>query len=111
MRMVKIEQDAMAHATRDVASAKHERFEQLIKAAQKHAPIAVAVVHPCDGASMSGALAASQLRLIKPILVGPVERLRRAAEHAGLQIDGIELVEAAHQSRLGGPSSRVGRCG
>ena len=45
---------------------------------------------------MSGALAASRLRLIKPILIGPVERLRRAAEHAGLQIDGIELVEAAH---------------
>ena len=43
MTMVKIEQDAAAHATRDVASAKHERFEQFINAAQKHAPIAVAV--------------------------------------------------------------------
>jgi hypothetical protein len=74
MRMVKIEQDAMAHAPRDVPSTKHERYQQLIHAAQKHGPITVAVVHPCDGASMSGALAASRLRLIKPILVGPVER-------------------------------------
>ena len=39
-----------------------------IKAAQKHGPITVAVVHPCDGASISRALAASRLRLIKPIL-------------------------------------------
>ena len=96
MRMVKIEQDAMVLAPRDVPSAKHERYEKLINAAQKHGPITVAVVHPCDGASMSGALAASQLRLIKPILVGPVERLRSVAEHARLQIDGIELVRAAH---------------
>ena len=96
MRMVKIEQDAMVLAPRDVPSTKNERYEQLIKAAQKHGPITVAVVHPCDGASMSGALAASRLRLIKPILVGPVERLRSVAEHAGLQIDGIELVSAAH---------------
>src|SRR5271155_4658822 len=96
MRMAKIEQDAMVCAPRDVALGKHERYEQLIKAAQKHEPITVAVVHPCDGASMSGALAASRLRLIKPILVGPVERLRSVAEHAGLQIDGIELIEAAH---------------
>jgi hypothetical protein len=36
MRMVKIEQDAMVLARRDVPSAKHERYEQLIKAAQKH---------------------------------------------------------------------------
>ncbi|MGA8229680.1 MAG: hypothetical protein WCA55_24460, partial [Xanthobacteraceae bacterium] len=94
--MVKIEQDAMVLAPRDAPSAKHERYEQLINAAQKHGPITVAVVHPCDGASMSGALAASRLRLIKPILVGPIERLRSVAEHARLQIDGIELVRAAH---------------
>ena len=96
MRMVKIEQDAMVLAPRDAPSAKHERYEQLINAAQKHGPITVAVVHPCDGASMSGALAASRLRLIKPILVGPIERLRSVAEHVRLQIDGIELVNSAH---------------
>jgi alcohol dehydrogenase len=59
MKMVRIEQDAMVLAPRDAPSAKHERYEQLINAAQKHGPITVAVVHPCDGASMSGALAAS----------------------------------------------------
>jgi hypothetical protein len=36
MRMVKIEQDAMVLAPRDAPSAKHERYEQLINAAQKH---------------------------------------------------------------------------
>ena len=33
-----------------------------------------------------------RLRLIEPILVGPVERIRRAAEEVGLDIAGMELV-------------------
>ena len=37
-----------------------------------------------------------RLRLIEPILVGPVERMRRAAEQVGLDIGGVELVDAEH---------------
>jgi phosphate acetyltransferase len=75
---------------------RHERYEQLIASAQKQAAIKVAVAHPCDESSMRGVGEAMRLRLIEPILVGPVERVRRAAEQVGLDIGGVELVDAEH---------------
>jgi phosphate acetyltransferase len=80
----------------DVVATRHERYEQLIASAQKQAAIKVAVAHPCDESSMRGVGEAMRLRLIEPILVGPVERVRRAAEQVGLDIGGVELVDAEH---------------
>jgi phosphate acetyltransferase len=80
----------------DTVAAQHEKYELLIAAAQKQAAIKVAVAHPCDESSMRGVAEAMRLRLIEPILVGPVERMRRAAEQVGLDIGGVELVDAEH---------------
>jgi phosphate acetyltransferase len=86
----------MVDAPGDVVATRHERYEQLIASAQKQAAIKVAVAHPCDESSMRGVGEAMRLRLIEPILVGPVERIRRAAEQVGLDIGGVELVDAEH---------------
>jgi phosphate acetyltransferase len=86
----------MVDAPGDVVATRHERYEQLIASAQKQAAIKVAVAHPCDESSMRGVGEAMRLRLIEPILVGPVERVRRAAEQVGLDIGGVELVDAEH---------------
>jgi phosphate acetyltransferase len=86
----------MVDAPGDVVATRHERYEQLIASAQKQAAIKVAVAHPCDESSMRGVDEAMRLRLIEPILVGPVERVRRAAEQVGLDIGGVELVDAEH---------------
>ena len=43
---------------------------------------------------MASVAAATRLRLIEPILVGPVERLRNASEQAGLQFENFEIVGA-----------------
>ncbi len=74
----------MVDALGDAVAARHEKYEQLIAAAQKQAAIKVAVAHLCDESSMRGAGEAMRMRLIEPILVGPVERIRRAAE----EVDG-----------------------
>ena len=55
----------------------HEKYNRLIKAAQALPLIKVAVAHPCDEVSLESAVQASHLKLIEPILVGPVERVRR----------------------------------
>jgi phosphate acetyltransferase len=86
----------MVDAPGDGVATRHERYEQLIAAAQKQAAIKVAVVHPCDESSMRGVGEAMRRRLIEPILVGPVERIRRAADQVGLDIGGVELVDAEH---------------
>ncbi len=46
----------------------HEKYERLIKAALAQARVKVAVVHPCDDVSLEGAVEASRLGLIEPIL-------------------------------------------
>ncbi|ARN80558.1 bifunctional enoyl-CoA hydratase/phosphate acetyltransferase [Methylocystis bryophila] len=72
------------------------RYRELITAAKKLPPIRTAVVHPCDEASLLGALEAGQEGLIVPILVGPEQKIRAAAEAAGCRLDGVELVSAPH---------------
>jgi phosphate acetyltransferase len=74
----------------------HDKYEQLIKRAQGNAAIKVAVAHPCDDVSLQGSIEAARLRLIVPILVGPEERIRRIAQSAGLDIGGMEIVNAEH---------------
>jgi phosphate acetyltransferase len=72
------------------------RYRELITAAKKLPPIRTAVVHPCDAASLVGALEAAKEALIVPVLVGPEPKIRAAAKAAGRCLDGVELVAAPH---------------
>jgi phosphate acetyltransferase/phosphate butyryltransferase len=59
-------------------------------------PVPTAVAHPCDAASLEGAMLAARYGLILPILVGPEARIRAAATAAGLDLEGVDLVAAPH---------------
>ena len=59
-------------------------------------PLPTAIVHPCDAASLEGAVLAARQGLIRPILVGPEARIRAAAEKAGLDLAGVEIVATPH---------------
>jgi phosphate acetyltransferase len=45
---------------------------------------------------LQGAVEAARLHLIEPILVGPLDRMRRVANDAGIDIDAFELVGSEH---------------
>ena len=55
-----------------------------------------AVVHPCDGPSLRGALQAASSGLIEPVLVGPRHKMQAAADAAGLSLQGLTVVDASH---------------
>ena len=74
----------------------HEKYQRLIDAAKELAPITTAVAHPCDAASLSGAVDAAKLGLIRPILVGPRAKIEAIAEQLDLDLSGCELVDAPH---------------
>jgi len=74
----------------------HEKFRKLVARAQSQPPVPTAVVHPCDEVSLSGAVEGARLGLIAPILVGPEERIRDTAAHAGLDISPYDIVNAEH---------------
>jgi phosphate acetyltransferase len=80
------------------ATVAHDKYQRLIKAAQTEATIRVAIVHPCDDVSLEGAVEAARMHLIEPILVGPEERILRAAELAGLDISAMEIVTSIHSN-------------
>lgn len=87
-------------------------FEEALQATAPLDPITTAVVHPCDEASLEGALAARDHGLITPILVGPADRIREVAEENGLDIEGVEIVTSKHShdsARKGVELVRAGR--
>jgi phosphate acetyltransferase len=75
---------------------RHVKYQRLISAAQTGHTIGCAVAHPCDDVSLQGAVEAARLGLIKPILVGPADRVRRVADRCGLDIGGMEIVGSEH---------------
>jgi phosphate acetyltransferase len=74
----------------------HAKYQRLLDACRGLPPMPTAVVHPCDEAAIEGAIGAARLDLIKPILVGPTERIREAARKAGVDISGYPIVDAPH---------------
>ena len=72
------------------------RYQRLLDAARAFGPIGMAVVHPCDVASLGGAIEARDTGLIVPVLVGPVAKIQKAAVDAGLDLKGAEIIDAPH---------------
>src|SRR6185503_16190087 len=59
------------------------------------APVPTAVVYPCDESSLVGAAAAAAAGIIKPILFGPIDKIRKAARDCKVEISKFDLVDAA----------------
>ncbi len=74
----------------------HAKYERLIDAAKTNPPLWTAVAHPCDESALMGTIEAFEAGLIKPILVGPADKIRGIAEKLGLDIAGIEIVDVPH---------------
>jgi phosphate acetyltransferase len=76
----------------------HEKYERLIAAAKTFPPISTAVAYPCDETSLLGALEAAETGLIKPILVGPEEKIREVAQASSLNLTGIQIKDVPHST-------------
>src|SRR3546814_11294361 len=81
-------------------SAGNDGMRRLLDFAKPLGTIRVAVVHPCDAASLGGAVDACRAGLIEPVLIGPRARLLAVAAEAGLAIDGMAM-ERSEESGVG----------
>lgn len=63
---------------------------------REHPPVTCAVVHPCDEASLAGALDAAESGLITPVLVGPQARIVALAAGLSRSLKGITLLDTPH---------------
>jgi len=62
-------------------------------------PVKAAVAHPVHDYSLSAVAEAARAGLIDPVLVGPEERIRSAAEEGAIDISGLPVVAAEHSHR------------
>lgn len=74
----------------------HEKYERLIAAAKTLPPLATGVAYPCDETSLKGAVEAAEAGLIKPILVGPKDKIRGVAQTFSLHLGGLEVIDVPH---------------
>ena len=74
----------------------HAKYERLIARAKGVESAKTLVVHPCDETSLRGAMEAAAANLIVPILVGPAAKIAAVARTHNLDLDGVEIVDAAH---------------
>ena len=75
---------------------KHEKYQRLLDFCKSLPPTPTAVAHPCDESSLRGAVEASQLGLIAPILVGPRARIEALAKQHGIDLANIPIVDAPY---------------
>ncbi len=92
-------------------SGKRANYQQLIARCKALAPTPCAVAHPCDESSLRGAVEAGQMGLLKPILVGPKERIEAVAAQAGIDLAGLEIVDAPHSHGSAETAVRLAREG
>lgn len=72
------------------------KYEQLLERCRSLPPVPTAVAHPCESSALAGAVEAAQNKLIVPILVGPIAKITETAKSAGINLTGIEIIDAAH---------------
>jgi phosphotransacetylase len=68
-------------------------FQRLVDRARNLAPLAAAVVYPCDSDSLQIALSGQFAGYLAPVLVGPEGRIADAAAQAGLDLSRIDLID------------------
>jgi phosphate acetyltransferase len=72
------------------------KYERLIAAAKAIPPAITIVAHPCDESSLRGTRDAADAGIIRPILVGPRDKISAAASRHNIDISGFELIDAPH---------------
>jgi phosphate acetyltransferase len=74
----------------------HQKYQRLVATAKTLDPVMTAVAHPCDQSSLEGAINAAEMGLIRPILIGPKEKIVGIAQQFKLDISPYECIDVPH---------------
>ena len=72
------------------------KYELLLERCKRLEPVPTSVAHPCEATALSGAVEAAGQGLIRPILVGPADKIESTARSAGIDLGGAKIVDAPH---------------
>jgi phosphate acetyltransferase len=88
-----------------------DKYERLIAKAKMFEAVPTAVAHPCDESSLSSAIDAAELGLIRPILVGPKTRIEATAKQFKFDISSFELIDAPYSVAAAAAAVELVRAG
>ena len=72
------------------------KYEELLEKCGRIEAVVTAIVHPCEGTALSGAIVAAEKGLIIPILVGPRAKIEATADVLGVDVRHLQIVDAPH---------------
>jgi len=72
------------------------KYELLLERCKELEAIPTAVVHPCEALALAGAMEAAGKGLIRPVLVGPAERIKDIAKQADVALGDVEIIDTPH---------------
>lgn len=75
---------------------RQDRYEAFVKMARSLPPLRAAIVHPCSAEAILGAIEVHREGLLDPLLIGPEQKIRAAAEQAQVSLEGISIETATH---------------
>jgi phosphate acetyltransferase len=87
------------------------KYGALLARCKDMAAVSTAVAHPCDDASLGAVVEAARAGIITPILVGPAEKIRRAAKESQLDIAAYEVVDAPYSHAAAAAAVELVRSG
>ncbi len=88
-----------------------DEFVKLLKACVKVPPVPCAIAYPCDHDSLLGPIEAAERRIIRPVLVGPEDRIREVARAAGIDISSYRIVSVPHSHEAAEKAVEMARNG
>jgi phosphate acetyltransferase len=75
---------------------KHAKYQRLLERCRQLPATVAAVAHPCDEASLKGAVEAAELGLLRPILVGPRKKIEALANQFSIDVSKYQVVDSPH---------------
>jgi phosphotransacetylase len=70
------------------------KYEAILERCRNLEPVPTAVAYPCEASALAGAVEAAQKKLVVPILVGPAAKIAETAKAAGVDLGGLEVIDA-----------------
>lgn len=107
----KISWDALPLPEVQIKTPDHNYEQWLLDKVSGLTPLRVAVVHPTDIFSLSGAVEAAKAGIIVPVLIGPEDKIRETAEVAQLDLSPYEIVSTLHSHAAAETATQMARNG
>lgn len=86
-------------------------FESILLKAKKFSAIKTAVVHPVTTEAMEGCVEAAKNKLIIPLLIGPMDKIKQAAYPLGIDLSAYEIIATEHSHAAAEKAVALARAG